>query len=170
MQPFVVLDRWNNTALAHMLNKLVMENTSTSVNMLANYSQGWYLSLNNLLIAKNKRSEITRIDGFGQAYGPLKQAKPKSLDEFLTKSGINSVAWGLPVMSALYPEESFDEDDIALQLLELGLQIEPKQAFRWLFRLRLIEPVNPKSRQITYRVTESVVAALKARSAVETKA
>ncbi|WHL27073.1 hypothetical protein QJS63_21195 [Pseudomonas juntendi] len=86
-QPFIALDVWKTTALAHLLNKLELENTSTSVATLEKYSQGWYFSLDKLLTAKQKKPDVVRISSFGQAYNSLLNAKPKSMEEFLHKAG-----------------------------------------------------------------------------------
>ncbi|MCS5516940.1 hypothetical protein NWF32_24610 [Pseudomonas qingdaonensis] len=86
MQPFIALDVWNKTALVHLLNKLELENTSTSTNTLQDFSQGWYFSLDRLLAAKKKKPEVVKVNGFGAAYTSLLQAKSKSMDEFLGKA------------------------------------------------------------------------------------
>lgn len=170
LQPFVALDVWKKTALAHLLNKLEMENTSTSVDMLANYSQGWYFSLDRLLEARKKKPDVVRVGAFGQAYSSLLQAKPKSMEEFLSKSGVFCVDWALPVLTALCEEERFDEDDLALQLMEQQFEVSPKEALRWLSRLRLVEPINVVAKQSIYRVAASIKAAFLAKSALEAKA
>lgn len=168
MQPFVALDVWKKTALAHLLNKLELENTSTSVNTLESYCQGWYFSLDRLLEAKKKKLDVVRVSSFGQNYQSILQAKPKSMEEFLTKAGVSAVPWARPVLSAVCEEEKFDEDDIALQLMDVFPDVNPQAALRWLSRLRLIAPV--KSRKNFYKVPESIKAALLAKSAQEAKA
>lgn len=168
MQPFVALDVWKKTALAHLLNKLELENTSTSVNTLENFSQGWYFSLDRLLEAKKKKPDVVRVSSFGQNYQSLLQAKPKSMEEFLIKAGVAAVPWARAVLSAVCEEEKFDEDDIALQLMDVFPDVNPQDALRWLSRLRLIAPV--KSKKNFYKVPESIKAALLAKSAQEAKA
>lgn len=170
MQPFVALDVWKKTALAHLLNKLGLENTSTSVEMLANFSQGWYFSLDRLLEARKKKPDVVRVGAFGQAYSSLLHAKPKSLEEFLSKAGVSCVNWAQPILTALCEEERFDEDDLALQLMEQQFEVNPKEALRWLSRLRLVEPIKVVSKQSTYRVPASIKAALLVKSGQEAKA
>ncbi|WP_339526466.1 hypothetical protein [Pseudomonas sp. EL_65y_Pfl2_R96] len=170
MQPFVALDVWKKTALAHLLNKLELENTSTSVDTLESFSQGWYFSLDRLLDAKKKKPEQVRINSFGQSYSPLLQAKPKSMDEFLGKAGVSAVDWARPVLTALCEEVKFDEDDFELQLMELHSQVKPQEALRWLSRLRLIVPDKVIGKKSFYRVSASIKAALLAKSAQEVKA
>ena len=169
MQPFVALDVWKKTALAHLLNKLELENTSTSVDTLEAFSQGWYFSLDRLLDAKKKKPEQVRISSFGQAYSPLLQAKPKSMDEFLVKAGVSAVDWARPVLTALCEEVTFDEDDFELQLMEHHSQVKPQEALRWLSRLRLIVPDKVIGKKSFYRVSASIKAALLAKSAQEAK-
>lgn len=168
MQPFVALDVWKNTALAHLLNKLELENTSTSVKTLEAFSQGWYFSLDRLFEAKKKKPDVLRVSSFGQSYQSLLQAKPKSMEEFLIKAGVGAVPWARPVLSAVCEEEKFDEDDIALQLMDVFPDVNPQNALRWLSRLRLIAPV--KSKKNFYKVPESIKAALLAKSVQEAKA
>ncbi|WP_237402901.1 hypothetical protein [Pseudomonas sp. MWU318] len=169
MQPFVALDVWKKTALAHLLNKLELENTSTSVDTLESFSQGWYFSLDRLLDAKKKKPDQVRISSFGQAYSPLLQAKPKSMDEFLVKAGVSAVDWARPVLTALCEEVKFDEDDFELQLMEHHSQVKPQEALRWLSRLRLIVPDKVMGKKSFYRVAASIKAALLAKSAQEVK-
>lgn len=45
--------------------------------------------------------------------------------------------------------KDFDEEDFAIQLLELKIEIDPKHAIRWLSRMRLIESVDPKNRKLS---------------------
>lgn len=170
MQPFVALDVWKKTALAHLLNKLELENTSMSIDLLELYSQGWYFSLDRLMDAKKKKPDVLRVDGFGQAYSPILQAKPKSMEEFLSKAGVMAVDWAQPVLAALCEEERFDADDLALQLMEQGFAVNPEEALSWLSRLRLIKSINVKSKQSIYKVSESISAALLAKSAQEARA
>lgn len=169
-QPFIALDVWKTTALAHLLNKLELENTSTSVETLEAYSQGWYFSLDKLLTAKNKKPEVVRLSSFGQAYASLMLAKHKSMEEFLTKAGVYAVEWARPVLSALCEEESFDEDDLELQLMESFEHVNPQQARQWLSRLRLITPCKGASKKSFYQVTNSIKAALLVKSSQEAKA
>ncbi|MEB0260008.1 hypothetical protein, partial [Undibacterium sp. 5I1] len=65
-------------------------------------------------------------------------------------------------------EEKFDEDDIALQLMDVYPDVNPQDALRWLSRLRLIAPV--KSKKNFYKVPESIKAALLSKSTQEAKA
>ncbi|MFJ2484801.1 hypothetical protein [Pseudomonas sp. NPDC087639] len=169
MQPFIALDVWKKTALAHLLNRLNLENTSTSTNTLESYSQGWYFSLDRLLAAKNKKSEVVKVSGFGAAYTSVLQAKPKSMEEFLGKTGLTAVSWGRQVLSALCEQERFDEEDIELQLMDDFGDVDPQQALRWLTRLRLIVPCRA-GKKSSYRVSESIKAALLSKASQETKA
>lgn len=169
MQPFIALDIWKKTALAHLLNKLNLENTSTSTNTLESYSQGWYFSLDRLLAAKKKKSEVVKVNGFGAAYTSVLHAKPKSMEEFLVKTGVTAVSWGRHVLSALCEQERFDEEDIELQLMDDYGDVDPQQALRWLTRLRLIEPCRVQKKNF-YRISESIKAALLANASQEAKA
>lgn len=170
MQPFIALDVWKETALAHLLNKLELENTSTSVSTLESYSQGWYFSLDKLLTAKEKKPDVVKVNAFGQAYSSLLQAKPKGMEEFLTKAGIHAVDWVRPLLTALCEQERFDEDDIELQLMEVFADINPRQALQWLTRLRLIAPCKGTVGKTYYRVTKSIKTALIITSPQENKA
>ncbi|HGM5583853.1 TPA: hypothetical protein ACKP2Y_000135 [Pseudomonas putida] len=169
-QPFIALDVWKTTALAHLLNKLELENTSTSVATLEKYSQGWYFSLDKLLTAKQKKPDVVRISSFGQAYNSLLNAKPKSMEEFLHKAGVYAVEWAKPVLSGLCEEERFDEDDLELQLMESYEHVNPQQARHWLSRLRLIVPCKSSSKKSLYCVPESIKAALLIKSPQEARA
>lgn len=169
-QPFIALDVWKSTALAHLLNKLELENTSTSTEVLENYSQGWYFSLDKLLSAKEKKPDVVRVNSFGQAYTSLLQAKPRGMEEFLTKTGLYAVDWAKPVLSALCEEERFDQDDLELQLMELYEHVNPQQARQWLSRLRLIVPCKGGSKKSLYRVPDSIKAALLAKSPQDARA
>ncbi len=170
MQPFIALDVWKETALAHLLNKLELENTSTSVSTLESYSQGWYFSLDKLLTAKEKKPDVVKVSAFGQAYSSLLQAKPKGMEEFLSKAGIHAVDWVRPLLTALCEQERFDEDDIELQLMEVFADINPRQALRWSTRLRLIAPCKGPVGKTYYRVTNSIKTALIITSPQENKA
>jgi len=168
MQPFVALDVWKKTALVHLLNKLGLENTSTSVDTLATYSQGWYFSLDRLLEAKKKKPDVERIHSFGSSYQSLLQAKPKSMEEFLIKTGISEVPWARTVLSAVCEEKQFDADDIELHLMDQYPDVKPQEALRWLSRLRLIAP--EKNKKNFYKVPASIRTGLLAKSAQEVKA
>lgn len=170
MQPFIALDVWKETALAHLLNKLELENTSTSVSTLESYSQGWYFSLDKLLTAKEKKPDVVKVNAFGQAYSSLLQAKPKGMEEFLSKAGIHAVDWVRPLLTALCEQERFDEDDIELQLMEVFSDINPRQALQWLTRLRLIAPCKGTVGKTYYRVTNSIKTALIIKSPQDNKA
>lgn len=170
MQPFIALDIWKRTALVHLLNKLNLENTSTSTDILEAHSQGWYFSLDRLLAAKNKKLEVMKVDGFGAAYTPLLQAKVKSMEEFLGKTGLTAVNWARPVLSALCGQERFDEEDFAISLLCHHADIDPQQALRWLTRLRLVIPCPGGMKQSLYRIPESIKAALLIKAPQEAKA
>ncbi|WP_242485902.1 hypothetical protein [Pseudomonas sp. TH21] len=169
MQPFIALDVWKKTAMAHLLNKLNLENTSTSTNTLESYSQGWYFSLDRLLAAKKKKSDVVKVSGFGAAYTSVLQAKPKSMEEFLGKTGVTAVSWGRQVLSALCEQERFDEEDIELQLMDDYGDVDPQQALRWLTRLRLIVPCRVAKKNF-YRIPESIKAALLSKAPQEAKA
>lgn len=169
-QPFIALDVWKTTALAHLLNKLELENTSTSTELLETYSQGWYFSLDKLLMAKRKKPEVVRVSSFGQTYTSLLQAKHKSMEEFLIKAGVYAVEWARPVLSALCEEERFDEDDLELQLMESYEHVNTQQARHWLSRLRLIVPCKGGSKKSLYRVPDSIKAALLVKSTQEARA
>jgi len=170
MQPFIALDVWKKTALVHLLNKLELENTSTSTNTLQDFSQGWYFSLDRLLAAKKKKPEVVKVNGFGLAYTSLLQAKSKSMDEFLGKAGVTAVSWARHVLSALCEQERFDEEDVELQLMDSYGDVNPQQALRWLTRLRLIAPCEGVTKKKFYKVPDSIKAALLAKSPQEAKA
>lgn len=170
MQPFIALDIWKRTALVHLLNKLNLENTSTSTDILENHSQGWYFSLDRLLAAKTKKNDVMKVDGFGPAYTPLLQAKAKSMEEFLGKTGLTAVNWARPVLSALCGQERFDEEDFAISLLCHHADIDPQQALQWLTRLRLVIPCPGGMKQNIYRLPESIKAALLIKAPQEAKA
>lgn len=169
MQPFIALDVWNNTALAHLLNRLNLENTSTSAQVLETYSQGWYFSLDRLVAASAKKSEVVKVNGFGAAYTSLLLAKSKSMEEFLSKTGVTAVSWARPVLSALCEQERFDEEDLELQLMDSFGDVDPQQALRWLTRLRLVSPCRGTNKSV-YRVPDSIKAALLVKSPQEAKA
>lgn len=169
MQPFIALDIWKKTALAHLLNKLNLENTSTSTNTLESYSQGWYFSLDRLLAAKKKKQDVVKVSGFGAAYTSVLSAKPKSMEEFLGKTGVTAVSWGRHVLSALCEQERFDEEDVELQLMDDYGDVDPQQALRWLTRLRLIEPCRVQKKNF-YRIPQSIKAALLINTPQEAKA
>ena len=46
-------------------------------------------------------------------------ASSKTLSDFLNKTGVLSVEWGLPLLSALIEQDDFDVEDVVLQLMEL---------------------------------------------------
>lgn len=169
MQPFIALDIWKKTALAHLLNKLNLENTSTSTDILEEYSQGWYFSLDRLLAAKNKKTEVVKVNAFGAAYTSLLQAKPKSMDEFLSKAGVTAVSWVRPVLSALCEEERFDEEDLEIRLMDDYGDVDPQQALRWLTRLRIVVPCRGAMKKNYYRIPLSIKAALLIKAPQESK-
>ena len=170
LQPFIALDYWTRTSMAHLLNKMGLENTSAAVETLEDYSQRWYYSMDYLVLAKQKKPDIGRLSDFGKNYLPLMSASSKTLSDFLNKTGVLSVEWGLPLLSALIEQDDFDEEDVVLQLMELKYDIEAKQALRWLAQLRIIEPVNNPIHQSVYRLTYSVAQAIKARVSQEARA
>jgi hypothetical protein len=161
MQPFADLDIWKRTALIHLINKVGLDNTSSSLDMLQQYSQGWYYSIDRLLAAVSSKPDMKMIDGFGAAYSPLLSAKQRSLGEFLTLAGLPTDSWGRQVLASLCSQDSFDLEDFELQLIELDLQIDPTIAIAWLVRLRLIHPVNKAGKNGIYTICETVRTGLK---------
>ena len=170
-QPFVVLDRWKNTALSHLLNRLQLENTDSSVKTLASYTQGWYFSVDQLLSARNKHASIEKLTGLTRSFTPLLESKPKGLDEFLAKVGLNQVPWGIGLVKALAEMGEFDMVDLEYQVDAIDShsndKINYKDVERWLSRLRIIELVNPNRGELIYRVNKSISVALSSKVALE---
>ncbi len=156
MQALVDLDIWKRTALVHLINKIGLDNTSSSLDMLQQYSQGWYYSIDRLLTAISNKPEVKMIDGFGAAYSPLLRAKQRSLDEFLSLAGLDANDWARQILASLCSQNTFDQEDLELQLLELDLQVDPAAAIAWLIRLRLIHPVNKAGKNAIYTICETV--------------
>lgn len=145
-QTFIALGLWKNTALAHLLNKLNLSPTSTSLEQLVEFSQGWYLSINHLLTAvKQFKEKRKKIDGltvseFGVSYAPLLQVTGKAAESFLAKTGIMDVNWARPVLENLSKNDDFDAEDFELELLDNYSYVDPHAALKWLSLLRLVEP------------------------------
>lgn len=145
-QVFIALGLWKNTALAHLLNKLNLAPTSTSLEQLVEFSQGWYLSINHLLTAvkqfKDKRKKIDglTVSEFGVSYAPLLSVTGKPAESFLAKTGIMDVDWARPVLETLCKNDDFDAEDIELELLDNYSYVDPQAALKWLSLLRLVEP------------------------------
>ncbi|MCD8560223.1 MAG: hypothetical protein LRY75_15715 [Shewanella xiamenensis] len=163
-QTFIALGLWKLTALAHLLNRLNLSPTSTSLQQLVEFSQGWYLSVNHLVeAAKSLRSKRKVIDGFtvaefGQSYTPLLQATGKLAESFLTKTGVNDVNWARPVLESLSRSGVFDEEDLEIELLDNYSYVEPRAALKWLSMLRLIEATKREkgNTKTSYSVNPSI--------------
>lgn len=138
LQPFILLDLWNNTALVHLLNHMKLENTSTAVRKLEEYSRGWYFSLNHLLEAKQKKDDAEKVSDFGPLYTPLLEGKSRQLQAFLHKAGVDSQGWSQPLLQELVRAGDFDADDLAIYLLEMGIEHDPSAVLGWLSNLRLV--------------------------------
>ncbi|SEJ16585.1 hypothetical protein SAMN04244579_03352 [Azotobacter beijerinckii] len=138
LQPFILLDLWNNTALVHLLNHMKLENTSTAVRQLEEYSRGWYFSLNHLLEAKQKKDDAEKVSDFGPLYTPLLEGKPRQLQAFLHKAGADSQPWSQPLLQELVRAGDFDAEDLAIYLLEMGIEHDPSAVLGWLGDLRLV--------------------------------
>lgn len=176
-QPFIGLERWNETGLSNLLNRLSLDNADGDVDELQRYSHGWYFSLNMLAqkCLSRKREAVRLADLKGQ-YVPITEAKPRELQKFLAKTGLTSVPWGVSLATQLAQFDGFDVDDLQLMLMEpefeeMGINAELAPAvLRWLERLRVTD-----SRQglgsgcAAYSITPSIVAALRA-NAAEAKA
>ena len=162
-QPFIALDLWKRTALVHLINKLQLDGTDSSVSLLESYSSGWYFSLDYLLEAKKQKPNVARVDSYGALYSPLTHAKPKAQEEFLAKTGTTLMPWVPKLLMALsHIGDHFDGDLIELTMEELGIHEDPKAVEKWLSLLRLIIPFNQRQRvrNSMYAVNPSVLNAL----------
>lgn len=177
-QTFISLGLWKNTAMAHLLNRLNLAPTSTSLEQLLEYSQGWYLSVNMLLLAtKSLKEKKKKIDGLtvselGSSYTPLLEATGKTAELFLSKTGLMDVNWARPVLETLCKSAEFDEEDFQLELLDNYSYVEPHGALKWLSMLRLIEPSKRQqgSAKPTFRVNKSVKSLLMQHQLTDVKA
>jgi hypothetical protein len=176
-QPFIGLDLWRDTALVHLLNNLNLENTTTAQNELIRYSQRWYLSIDRLLDARNRkvknseRVEGLKVSDFGQAYQPLLESKPKSQEEFLTKAGVMATPWALPLLRRMSEHITFEVDDVGMELMEIDGAFENADhsiPVQWLLRLHLIEALrmepsreDGKRPPTRYKVTPSIANAIR---------
>jgi hypothetical protein len=175
LQTFIVLDKWSKTALSYLLSHLGMVNNATEVDLLLDYSQGWYYSLNALLSARvrNKSSlylaELTH-------YGSFQNETNRKLLDFLGKTGAMEFEWAPIILQFLSDNGTFDADDVEVFSMELngkyGIAASMAPAIlRWFERLRLVDPISTGNAQrgtTTYRVNPSIVRALKESTKIET--
>jgi hypothetical protein len=176
-QPFIGLERWNETGLSNLLNRLSLDNSDGEVDELRRYSHGWYFSLN-LLAQKclSRRRDAVRLADLKSQYVPIVEAKPRDLQKFLGKTGLTAVPWGVPLATQLAQFDGFDIDDLQLMLMEpefeqMGIDADLAPAvMRWLERLRVTDSRQGSGRgRAAYSITPSIVAALRA-NAAEAKA
>lgn len=177
-QTFISLGLWKNTAMAHLLNRLNLAPTSTSLEQLLEYSQGWYLSVNMLLLAtkslkeKKKKFDGLTVSELGGSYTPLLEATGKTAELFLSKTGLMDVSWARPVLETLSKNAEFDEEDFQLELLDNYSYVDPHGALKWLSMLRLIEPSkrHQGNAKPTFRVNKSVKGLLMQHQLTDVKA
>jgi hypothetical protein len=176
-QPFIGLERWNETGLSNLLNRLSLDNSDSEVDELQRYSHGWYFSLN-LLAQKclSRRRDAVRLADLKSQYVPIVEAKPRDLQKFLGKTGLTALPWGVPLATQLAQFDGFDIDDLQLMLMEpefeqMGIDADLAPAvLRWLERLRVTDSRQGSgSGRAAYSITPSIVAALRA-NAAEAKA
>jgi hypothetical protein len=176
-QPFIGLERWNETGLSNLLNRLSLDNSDSEVDELQRYSHGWYFSLN-LLAQKclSRRRDAVRLADLKSQYVPIVEAKPRDLQKFLGKTGLTALPWGIPLATQLAQFDGFDIDDLQLMLMEpefeqMGIDADLAPAvLRWLERLRITDlRQGSGSGRAAYSITPSIVAALRA-NAAEAKA
>lgn len=176
-QPFIGLERWNETGLSNLLNRLSLDNSDSEVDELQRYSHGWYFSLN-LLAQKclSRRRDAVRLADLKSQYVPIVEAKPRDLQKFLGKTGLTALPWGVPLATQLAQFDGFDIDDLQLMLMEpefeqMGIDADLAPAvLRWLERLRVTDlRQGSGSGRAAYSITPSIVAALRA-NAAEAKA
>lgn len=159
-QPIIALDRWSKTALAHLLNRLSLENTTADIDELYESSQGWFIAMKEIVEMRAKKQRATRLRGLGTPALTFTAGKPKQLTEFLGRAGLLGVDWAVPLLSTLPLHEEFDRDDIALQLMELEIDIDVEAAIKWLTTLRVVD----SKRKDTFKTAPSISKALEARS------
>lgn len=177
-QPFIGLERWNQTGMSNLLNRLNLDNSPEAVDELRRYSHGWFFSLN--ILAQKcmaRKRDAARLSDLKSQYTPIVDAKPRDLQKFLVKTGLTAVPWGVPLAAQLAQYETFDADDLQVMLMEpefeeMGIDAELAPAvLRWLERLRITDARSGSGNgRIVYSITPSVVAALRAASAAEAKA
>lgn len=171
-QPFIGLERWNQTGLSNLLNRLNLDNSPDSIDELSHYSHGWYFSLNILAQKCMARRRAARLSDLKAQYTPIVESKPRDLQKFLVKTGLTVVAWAVPLVTELARMESFDSDDLEVILMEPELEEKginsglAPAVLSWLERLRVTDARSGSgSGRIVYSITPSVVAALRAVSA-----
>jgi hypothetical protein len=176
-QPFIGLERWNETGLSNLLNRLSLDNSDSEVDELQRYSHGWYFSLN-LLAQKclSRKRDAVRLADLKSQYVPIVEAKPRDLQKFLGKTGLTALPWGVPLATQLAQFDGFDIDDLQLMLMEpefeqMGIDADLAPAvLRWLERLRVTDSRQGSGTgRAAYCITPSIVAALRA-NAAEAKA
>jgi hypothetical protein len=99
------LQKWTKCALSQLLTHLEMDDSSTSAELLLEYSFGWYSSLRKLseVVANGKESNISRLPN----YGKLDQLDAKTSRIFLNDAvALNQMAWVEPLLGNLIQIES----------------------------------------------------------------
>jgi hypothetical protein len=169
-QPFIGLERWNQTGLSNLLNRLELDNSPEAIDELSRYSHGWYFSLN--ILAQKclaRRRDAARLSDLKSQYTPIVESKPRELQKFLVKTGLTVVAWGVPLATELARLEKFDAEDLEVVLMDAQFEemdIDTRMApatLRWLERLRVTDAhAGSGSGRTVYSITPSVAAALRA--------
>jgi hypothetical protein len=168
LQTFICLDRWSKTALSYLLSHLGLVNNSAEVDLLFDYSQGWYFSLVSLLQARS-RHKLSQTLAELTSYVSFENEKSKRLIEFANKAGVTEFEWAPSILLSLAKNDTFDADDVEIAVMEFenkhGIDATMAPAIlRWFERLHVIDPMSTtrtKRGTITYRVNSSIVTALK---------
>jgi len=169
LQTFICLDRWSKTALSYLLSQLGLINNAAEVDLLLDYSQGWYFSLTNLIQSRS-RYKLAQTLAELTSYVSFENEKSKRLIEFASKTGVTEFEWAPSLLLSLAKNDTFDAEDVAtIVLVELedkyGIDSTMAPAIlRWFERLRVVDPmtsVRANRGNIVYRVNPSIVTALK---------
>jgi hypothetical protein len=180
----VELNRWSRYACESLLEQLGMSVTSEQGDRLRNATEGWYEHLIRFMEAKKKKQSASSFDDFAGTFTSTAELPPKDFHKFVQSSGMNSMAWSLPLASQLSEFElleNFSRDDVqgAIEVMgeeSLGSSLLAEQAdavVRWWAALRLVE-VNTKAKSkaagrgdsVTYSFLPSIQRAIREHKSV----
>lgn len=183
----VELNRWSRHACESLLDQQGLDVTPEQARLLYAATEGWYLALLKFIdVRKSKvRDRVSSFNDLTNDFTPVVQLTAKEFEKFVDHTGMDSVAWSMPLAAQLklfdsLNEFSVEDLQIAIEFLDKDFQahISPEQAayvVHWWSGLRVIEANTKeasknagKGDKVTFRftpamqraITESSLAAL----------